>query len=107
MSNTLKTISPVDGSVYVERPYADESEVASALALAKKAQAAWRQTSIAERAALCSKAVDAFVASKQDVAEEISWMMGRPVRSTPGEVGGLEERARHMIAIAEPITCAS
>jgi len=101
MSNTLKTISPVDGSVYVERPYADESEVASALALAKKAQAAWRQTSIAERAALCSKAVDAFVASKQDVAEEISWMMGRPVRSTPGEVGGLEERARHMIAIAE------
>ena len=26
--------------------------------------------------------------------------MGRPIRYTPGEVRGFEERARHMIAIA-------
>ena len=101
MSDTLKTISPVDGSVYVERSYATETTISDALALSKKAQESWRQTSIAERAAYCSKAVDAFVAATQGVAEEISWMMGRPVQSTPGEIAGLEERARHMIAIAD------
>lgn len=101
MSDTLKTISPVDGSIYVERPYATENDIAATLENARKAQASWRQVPVSERARLCSKAVDAFVASTQGVAEEISWMMGRPVGSTPGEVAGLEERARHMIAIAE------
>ncbi len=101
MSNTLKTISPVDGSVYVERPYASETEIATALEKARDAQAAWREVSIAERAAICTRAVDGFVAAKQELAEEISWMMGRPLGSCPGEIGGLEERARHMIAIAD------
>ncbi len=101
MSDTLKTISPVDGSVYVERSYASESDIAHALELARKAQGSWCQVPVSERAALCTKAVDAFVATTGGIAEEISWMMGRPARSTPGEVAGLEERARHMIAIAE------
>lgn len=101
MTDMLKTISPVDGSVYVERNYATESAISDALEKAREAQKAWRETSIAERAALCTKAVDAFVESTGGIAEEISWMMGRPVSSTPGEVAGLEERARHMIAIAE------
>jgi acyl-CoA reductase-like NAD-dependent aldehyde dehydrogenase len=101
MSDTLKTISPVDGSVYVERNYADESSIAKALELAKKAQVSWSQTSVAERATICSRAIDGFVESKQGIAEEISWMMGRPIGSAPGEVGGLEERARYMISAAE------
>ncbi len=32
MTATLRTISPVDGRVYVERPYATETEIAAALA---------------------------------------------------------------------------
>jgi len=54
----------------------------------------------AERAEVVSRAVDAVVAAKQPIAEEITWQMGRPIRYSPGEVGGFEERARHMIAIA-------
>ncbi len=101
MSDKLKTISPVDGSIYVERSYASDQDISDALELAKKAQESWRNTPITERIALCTKAIDAFVESTQGIAEEISWMMGRPISSTPGEIGGLEERARHMIAIAE------
>jgi acyl-CoA reductase-like NAD-dependent aldehyde dehydrogenase len=44
--------------------------------------------------------VGAFVAKKADIAEEISWQMGRPVGQSPGEVGGFEERARYMIEAA-------
>ena len=100
MAETLKCITPVDGSVYVERPLASETEIAEALARARAAQAAWRHTPLAERQALLSAAVDAFVAKKTEIAEEIAWQMGRPVGQCPGEVAGFEERARHMIAIA-------
>ena len=100
MAGTLKCITPVDGSVYVERPLADETEIAEALIGARTAQAAWRHTPLAERQACLTKAVDAFVARKAEIAEEIAWQMGRPVGQCPGEVAGFEERARHMIAIA-------
>ncbi len=100
MTGTLKCITPVDGSVYVERPLASETEVAEALAAAQAAQAGWRHTPLSERQALMTAAVEAFVAEKAEIAEEIAWQMGRPVSQCPFEVAGFEERARHMIAIA-------
>ncbi|NQD37820.1 aldehyde dehydrogenase family protein [Permianibacter sp. IMCC34836] len=95
------TISPIDGSICVRRPLATAAQIDDALSLAKRAQQQWRQTSIAERAALCRRAVDAFVANKADIAREITLQIGRPLRYTPNEVNGFEIRARHMIAIAE------
>jgi acyl-CoA reductase-like NAD-dependent aldehyde dehydrogenase len=100
MTETLKCITPVDGSVYVERPLASEAEVAAALTAAQAAQAGWRRTPLSERQALMTAAVEAFVADKAEIAEEIAWQMGRPVSQCPFEVAGFEERARHMIAIA-------
>src|SRR5690606_36691127 len=35
------------------------------------------------------------------IAEEITWQMGRPISQAPGEVRGVEERARYMASIAE------
>lgn len=96
-----KTISPVDGSVYVEREQADPSRVEAALERAVAAQREWRETSIAERARLCSRMVDTFVARRDELAEELTWQMGRPIAVSGGEIGGFEERARAMIALAE------
>ncbi len=100
MVDSLKCVSPVDGSIYVERPLAKAGEIAAALAKAQDAQAAWRSTPLATRQALLTKAVDAFVAKRDAIAEEITWQMGRPISQGPGEVAGFEERARHMIKIA-------
>ncbi|NQV84866.1 MAG: aldehyde dehydrogenase family protein [Rhodospirillales bacterium] len=100
MTATLKTVSPVDGSVYVERPFAVESDVAEALSTACRAGEVWREVPVDERAAICSRAVDAIVAVKEEIAQEITWQMGRPIRYAAGEVGGFEERARHMIHAA-------
>jgi acyl-CoA reductase-like NAD-dependent aldehyde dehydrogenase len=100
MAGNLSTITPVDGSVYVERPFASEAGIADALKRAAEAQASWKQAPVAERAAYCSAAVDAFVAKGAAIAEEISWQMGRPIRFAPGEISGFEERARYMIAAA-------
>ena len=100
MTEILKTISPADGSIYVERPLAATGDIDNALEKAVRAQKVWRRVPVAERQEILSKAVDAFVARRDEIAPEISWQMGRPVSQSPGEVGGFEERARHMIAIA-------
>ena len=44
MTETLKTISPVDGSLYVERPLAGTGEIDRTLGAAVSAQAAWKRT---------------------------------------------------------------
>ena len=100
MTDMLKTISPVDGSVYVERPLADGTAIEAVLAGAVRAQAAWRAVPMGERQAILGRAVDAFVAMSDAVAEELTWQMGRPLSQSPGEVRGFEERARYMIEAA-------
>ncbi len=101
MSRVQQTISPVDGRVYVERPYAGAGEIDAALRRAAEAQKAWKRVALAERAVLCTRFVDAFVAKTGEIAPELSWQMGRPVSAAPGEVRGFEERARYMIGVAE------
>ncbi|MDI5921286.1 aldehyde dehydrogenase family protein [Halomonas sp. LR5S13] len=96
-----RTISPVDGSVYVEREQASAAAIEAALERAVAAQRAWREVPLDERARLCSRMVDAFVARRDVLAEELTWQMGRPIAAAAGEVGGFEERARTMIALAE------
>src|SRR5262245_41500837 len=63
MTQILKTITPVNGGIYVERPLATPAEAEAALARARTAQAEWRRVPVSERARLLSAAVDAFVAS--------------------------------------------
>ncbi|HEC09343.1 MAG TPA: aldehyde dehydrogenase family protein [Acidimicrobiales bacterium] len=100
MTDTIRCVSPVDGSVYVTRATASAAEVTEAVAAARRGQAEWSRVPVAERVAVLSRAVDAFVAAGPDEALEITWQMGRPISQSPGEVGGFEERARHMLAIA-------
>jgi acyl-CoA reductase-like NAD-dependent aldehyde dehydrogenase len=100
MASVLRTISPIDGSVVAERTYASHSEIARALAGARAAQTRWREVPLAERAALCARFVDAFVAQRDEIAREITLQIGRPIAHSPGELRGFEERARAMIAIA-------
>ncbi len=101
MSERLTTISPVDGSIYVERPWADAGHIDATLDRARDAQRRWRRVPLEERKAICSRMVDAFVARRDRIAEEICWQMGRPIRFAGGEVDGLEERARTMIRLAD------
>jgi acyl-CoA reductase-like NAD-dependent aldehyde dehydrogenase len=95
-----KTISPVDGRVYLERPLATPEEVERALAKAQAAQAEWGRVPAAERAAICARAVDALASRTDELAEEISWQMGRPIRHAPREIEGFAQRTGYMIGIA-------
>jgi acyl-CoA reductase-like NAD-dependent aldehyde dehydrogenase len=96
----IKVISPVDGSVFVERPLAKAAHIATALDRARIAQRSWRTVAVSERARILSRFCDLFEAQRDGIARELTWQMGRPIRYAPNEVRGTLERARHMIAIA-------
>ncbi|PKH06800.1 aldehyde dehydrogenase family protein [Moritella sp. Urea-trap-13] len=96
-----QTRSPIDNSVYVERALASSAEINNTLARAATAQANWHKVALQERVAICHKMVDAFVANEDEIANELCWMMGRPIQYARGEVAGLAERARYMIDVAE------
>jgi acyl-CoA reductase-like NAD-dependent aldehyde dehydrogenase len=100
MTETLKTISPVDGRIYVERPLETASGIESALERAQAAQPAWASLPLEARCEILNKAVDAFVAKAGDIATEITWQMGRPISHSPSEVRGFAERARYMLELA-------
>ena len=100
MSETVKLVSPVDGSVYVERNVASVGDIANAVAAGKAAQAEWAGVSIAERGKYVLAALEALLAMNGEIVPELAWQMGRPVRYG-GEMGGVEERTRYMVELAE------
>ena len=98
----IRTISPVDGSVYVERPLASDQEIEATLARAKKSQQEWKLVPISERASICRRAVALLVERAVQLGTELTWQMGRPIRYSPMEIrNGFQERALYMIDIAE------
>ena len=100
MTETVKIVSPVDGSVYADRPIASDAEISSAVRAARAALSEWRKVSIAERAKYMLAFLDALLAMNDDITKELAWQMGRPVRYG-GEKGATEERIRTMAALAE------
>jgi acyl-CoA reductase-like NAD-dependent aldehyde dehydrogenase len=99
--STQKTISPIDGSVYVERNLADANAIEVALTKATSAQKEWRKTTLAEREAICRKAVEYFLNNADEIGLELTWQMGRPIRYTANEIRkGFQDRANYMISVA-------
>jgi acyl-CoA reductase-like NAD-dependent aldehyde dehydrogenase len=97
-----RTITPVNGTVYVERTLASAKQVEDALARAVPAQRKWKQVPVGERAAIVRRMLEWCVARADELAEELSWQMGRPVSQSPGELKrGFQERALYMCEIAE------
>jgi len=100
MTETLKCISPIDGSVYLERPAMPLEDAKAAVARARAAQPAWAARPLAERVALVRAAVAEVGKHTDRMATELAHQMGRPVRYG-GEFGGFDERASYMADIAE------
>lgn len=95
----LVCISPIDGRELVRRPTATPEEIAAVLSRLGSAQKVWVQVSLAERAAILDRFLEILRAQNDDVAVEMAWQMGRPVRYG-GEFRSFEERVRYLIDLA-------
>ncbi len=100
MTGLLRCISPIDGSVFAERPCLTLDDATAATERSRVAQKAWAARPLAERIDLVLKGVAAVGAMNDEIVPELAHMMGRPVRYG-GEFGGFNERASHMAAIAQ------
>ena len=95
----IRCVSPVDGSVYAERPALSLDEAKAVVARARKAQKAWAKRPLDERIALVLKGVARLNEMGQEVVTELAWQMGRPVKYG-GEFKGFNERSNYMASIA-------
>ena len=98
--STLKCISPIDGSVFAERPAVTMAQAQTMVERARKAQKSWAQRPLDDRIALVREGLARLGEMNDEVVPEIAHMMGRPVRYG-GEFGGVDERASYMADIAQ------
>lgn len=99
MSKVVTCISPIDGSVFAERPVMETAQAAKAVAAVRAAQRDWAARPLAERIALVKKGVARLNEMNDEVVPELAHMMGRPVRYG-GEFGGVDDRTNYMSDIA-------
>ncbi len=95
-----KTITPIDNSVYLERPLSTQNEIDNVIENSKKNFQSWKSTSIDDRIKIINKFIDNLIALKPEVSKEICWQIGRPISQCGNELRGFEERSRHMVEIA-------
>lgn len=96
----LQVFSPIDGALILEREPASSQQIEEALTKARKGQERWAALPLEERLEILTRFVEAFVARRDELAPELSRTMGRPLKFAPGEIRGLEERARKMLELA-------
>jgi len=96
-----KTITPIDNSVYLERPLSTQTEIDNVIENSKKSFQSWKSTSIDDRIKIINKFIDNLIALKPEVSKEICWQIGRPISQCGNELRGFEERSRHMVEIAK------
>lgn len=78
-SRSFTVVSPIDGSDYATRPYADAAAIDAALVRARAALKSWRRMSVAERIAILLRFGEEMKARATPLAEALSWQMGRPL----------------------------
>lgn len=99
MSN-ITCISPIDGKTYATREAAPIDEARQIIAKGKAAGKRWAERPLAERRDLVMSTIERLATERDEAANEIAHMMGRPVQHF-FEFNGCLERSRYMASVAE------
>ena len=95
----IQCISPIDGSVYAERPAMPLDAARDIVSRARAAQKSWAKRPVEERVKLVLAGVARLNEMVEEVVPELAWQMGRPVRYG-GEFRGFNERSNYVATIA-------
>jgi acyl-CoA reductase-like NAD-dependent aldehyde dehydrogenase len=96
----LDVDNPFTFDTAVQVPLADAKVVDATLDRARAAAKEWKSSTVAERVAVCEKAVAWMEANADEIGRDITKMMGKPFGQAKGELTGMAVRARHMMEIA-------
>ena len=76
--NSFNVVSPIDGSIYVTRPFAGQQDIARTIEAARPAVAMWKRVPLAERAALVVAFGEEMKRRADQLADAVAWQIGRP-----------------------------
>ena len=103
MTERFQTLSPIDDALLFERDYASDEALDRTLSRARTSLAGWRRTPMSQRLELLQALSHHLAGRSEELARELSRMMGRPIRYAPGELAGFAGRAEAMIAMAPDV----
>jgi acyl-CoA reductase-like NAD-dependent aldehyde dehydrogenase len=79
----------------------DEAAISRALDAARTASRELARLDVEQRVALTDRALERFEARAEEIAQDITRQMGKPLSQSRGEVKGMAGRWRHMQSIAK------
>lgn len=99
--STLSIVTPVDSTTYATVQISSSEQVQAAVEKAAKAQKSWKKTPLKQRVEMGRRFLEVFGTRKDELAKELTMQMGRPLRYTPGEIKGTQDRGKYMVDVAE------
>ncbi|CDR49200.1 RHTO0S24e00562g1_1 [Rhodotorula toruloides] len=101
-TTTLTTLSPIDGSEVVKRPYpTSNTELDAAVERSHAAYKSWRKLPLKERIRLVHLGVDHLSSRALELGPELTEQMGRPKKYTAAEFATFKDRASWLLGQAE------
>ncbi|KAI0876013.1 aldehyde dehydrogenase [Hypoxylon argillaceum] len=98
---TITTLSPTTNKPILTRNGVSALDLEQIPTIAAEAFKTWRETSLTDRTIIVKKALELLEKQKDQLAEEITVQMGRPITYTGGEITTAIKRANYMIKISE------
>ncbi|EWZ41756.1 NAD-dependent aldehyde dehydrogenase [Fusarium oxysporum f. sp. radicis-lycopersici 26381] len=97
----ITTISPNTNEPILTRNGASQADLESLPKVATEAFQSYRKTTLKERQAIVRKFLDGLLAKKDELGEELTVQMGRPISYTPGEVATAVKRGEYLLKISD------
>ncbi|OTA63218.1 aldehyde dehydrogenase [Hypoxylon sp. EC38] len=97
----LTTISPTTNEPILTRNGVTASELEEIPNIAAEKFQSWRQTSLTDRQIIVKKALKLLEKKKDELAEELTVQMGRPIAYTGAEITTAIKRADYLVKISE------
>ncbi|DBA04474.1 TPA: hypothetical protein N0F65_010070 [Lagenidium giganteum] len=99
-ATSVQVDNPYSGEIYCEVKYDTAKEAHAKVDKAHKVQQDWKNVSLKERQALCSKWIDTLESQADVIATDISGQMGKPLQQARNEINGTIARAKALIYLS-------
>ncbi|KAK8009977.1 hypothetical protein PG990_008942 [Apiospora arundinis] len=99
----ITTISPTTNEPIITRNGLSDSEIQELPQVSAKAFESWRKTSLTDRQIIVKKALKILADKKDELAQEITVQMGRPIKYTGVEVTTAIKRGDYLVKISDDV----
>lgn len=99
----ITTISPTTNEPIITRNGLSDSDIQELPQVSTKAFESWRKTKLTDRQIIVKKALKLLADKKDELAQEITVQMGRPIKYTGVEVTTAIKRGDYLVKISEDV----